>query len=176
MRLLDLAPDVWDHGATFSECPRYYRYVLWRGWNPSLPSVAFCGLNPSTATEDKDDPTIRKCQTLARAWGFGRLVMVNAFAWRSTDPHGLLDAEEPTGPDNDLAIAEAARNTSRFVMAWGAFHDLRELLAPRATVLRRLVHENAREYGHLGANKDGSPKHPLYLANATAFVRTGPGA
>lgn len=38
-----------------------YRYVLTRTFNEKLPMVAFVGLNPSTADDKEDDPTINKC-------------------------------------------------------------------------------------------------------------------
>ena len=45
----------------FSEC-RQYRYTLWREWDLLNSNYAmFIGLNPSTADEWKDDPTIRRC-------------------------------------------------------------------------------------------------------------------
>ena len=40
---------------------RIYRYALWRTWDESKPKVLFVGLNPSTADEIQDDPTIRRC-------------------------------------------------------------------------------------------------------------------
>lgn len=167
---MKLQADVSVHGALFSECDRY-RYLLWRGWDAALPAVAFVGLNPSTATADKDDPTIRKAITLARGWGFGCFVMLNCFGWRSTDPNGLLGLEDPVGPLNDLAISWAAAHCGRVVLAWGRFPRLRHLLDPRTFVVRRLLREHARETGHLGLNGDRSPKHPLFLKGTTPFVR-----
>jgi hypothetical protein len=85
-------------GATLSPCRRY-RYVLWRQWDESLPAVVFCGLNPSTADETADDATIRRELGFARAWGFGKLVKVNAYGWRATDPRQMLAASDPTGEE-----------------------------------------------------------------------------
>lgn len=170
-RLLKLAPDVFDHGATFSPCERY-RYTLWRTWDAALPSVAFVGLNPSTADANFDDPTIQSCQRLARAWGFGRFVMLNAFAWRSTDPDGLIGLADPVGPDNDDAIRGVVSKAERVVVAWGRFSKIRAMLDGRAFVLRRLLREHAREVGTLGLNGDNSPKHPLFMKGTTEFVQT----
>lgn len=50
----------------------------------------FIGLNPSTADESKDDPTIRRCIRFAKDWGYGGLLMMNAFAFRATDPNAYL--------------------------------------------------------------------------------------
>jgi hypothetical protein len=167
---MKLQPDVHDHGAKYSACRRY-RYTLWRGWDGGLPAVAFVGLNPSTATGDEDDPTLRKSITLARAWGFGRLVMLNVFAWRSTDPLRLLRVEDPVGRDNDPAIAMSASACACVVVAWGRFARLRPILDERTAVVQRLLREHAREIGHLGINRDGSPRHPLYLKSTTPLTR-----
>ena len=51
-----------------------YRYALWRRWEPG-PQVLFIMLNPSTADELTDDPTIRRCIGFARSWGFGSLAV-----------------------------------------------------------------------------------------------------
>lgn len=66
--------------------------------------MVFIGLNPSTADEEMDDPTIRKCINFAKGWGYGEIIMVNLFAFRSTDPSLLIRDENPVGPDNDSYI------------------------------------------------------------------------
>jgi hypothetical protein len=68
--------------AAFSPC-RNYRYSLSRFWNPKLPSISFVGLNPSTADDQTDDPTVRRCVAFARRWNFGGLILTNLFATRS---------------------------------------------------------------------------------------------
>lgn len=62
------------------------RFVLRRIWNESLPRLAFLMLNPSTASDLIDDPTVRKTQTYARLWGYGSVTVVNIFPWRATNP------------------------------------------------------------------------------------------
>ena len=62
-----LADKSLQTGAEFSEC-RTWRYVLWRrwGWHGFAKQVMFIGLNPSTADETDDDPTIRRCIRFAK--------------------------------------------------------------------------------------------------------------
>ena len=81
-------------GAVFSPCERY-RYKLWRVWDPARPlgCVMFLMLNPSTATDTEDDPTIRRCIGYARSWGYGGLYVGNLFAYRATDPADLRRAD-----------------------------------------------------------------------------------
>ena len=168
---MKMQADIVDHGATFSECRRY-RYLLWRGWSTGRPAVAFVGLNPSTADGEEDDPTIRKCVTFARAWGFGRVFVLNVFAWRATESLRLLGVEDPVGRENDATIAATVRAAACVVMAWGRFPRLRSILGDRVVVVRRLLREHARDAGHLGLNGDGSPRHPLYLKGTTALTRS----
>lgn len=68
-----------ESGAEFSDC-RTYRYALWRKWDWQgfANQVMFIGLNPSTADETEDDPTIRRCIRFAKDRGFGGLMMMNA--------------------------------------------------------------------------------------------------
>lgn len=145
--------------AAFSPCRRY-RYRLCRVWNPKLSSVMFVGLNPSTADEQDDDPTVRRCIGFARKWNFGGLILVNLFAYRSTNPSGLFAVADPVGPGNDKHIMAIARAAERVVLAWGT----------HGTLLDRDQHVLSLLPGAycLGVTKEGHPKHPLYLAGNTS--------
>lgn len=168
-------PDAWRTGATLSPCRRY-RYRLWREWGDPAQRVAFVMLNPSTADEQEDDATIRRCIDFAKRWGAGALDVVNLFAWRSTDPADLLmRSEDIVGEDNNAHILLVGSKATRVVMAWGQHERLGALLPMRALEvegLLRAVITSPRELGTLGRNKNGKgqPKHPLYLPKYTSFV------
>jgi hypothetical protein len=66
-------------------------------------------LNPSTADDRRDDPTIRRCLGFARSLGYGGIHVVNLFAFRATCPRQLRAADDPVGPDNDGFILRAAQ-------------------------------------------------------------------
>jgi hypothetical protein len=159
-----------ESGAQFDDSGKY-RYRLWRRWGSGGRCV-FVGLNPSTADAGNDDPTIRRCAAFAKRWGFGALDMVNLFAWRSTDPGGLLSAApEHVGPENDKVLAEVFGGASRIVWAWGRHKPpVQRLVRARIEGSPWLVVLKRCEAGVLGRAKDGSPRHPLYLANDTPFV------
>lgn len=156
--------------AVFSDCRRY-RYLLTREWAPGLPSLCVIGLNPSTADETTDDPTIRRCIGFAKREGMGGLVMLNLFAWRATDPRDMKRALDPIGPAND-AVIEAVTLDRLVLCAWGVHgaYRLRD-----AAVIARLA-QLGRQTVSLGTTKAGQPKHPLYLAAATPFVQFGAAA
>jgi len=142
-----------------------YRYSLWREWCADSPRVAFIMLNPSTADDRKDDPTIRRCIGFARAWEFGALEVVNLFAYQATDSSKLLRVADPVGPENDDYIVQAAERCSYVVVAWGA----KGVLLDRGRQVIRLL-AGWRHVGCLGITKDGYPRHPLYVRGNTKLV------
>lgn len=148
-------------GATFSEC-KIYRYTLWRTWDAELPVVNFLMLNPSTADQWKNDPTVERCERRARDLGYGKLIVTNLFALRSTDPAGLRQVDDPVGPGNDRAILDSALEADAVVCAWGV-HG--ELFGRAAKVLADLrAWPGVGDKLHcLALTKDGSPRHPLYV-------------
>jgi len=154
--------------AGFSPCRRY-RYSLVRVWDASKPRVAFCMLNPSTADERKNDPTVRRCVGFALDRGFGSLEVVNIFSLRSTDPKALAASEEPVGASTDAAIRRAARRCDVFVCAWGAHGRLGERGLRVRRMLRRVV-ERPEKLVTLGETGEGHPKHPLYVRGDQPFV------
>jgi hypothetical protein len=165
-------PSEFDAGATFSPCRRY-RYLLWRSWGDGQRRCSFVGLNPSTADETHDDPTIRKCIGFAKRWGFGALDIVNLFAWRSTDPDELLLADDPVGPANDDALRAAFREASRIVHAWGSHgRHVYELVEHRREAAGFPQSLASAEVGNLGRCKNGAPRHPLMLSYVTIFTLT----
>ena len=151
----------------FSPCHKY-RYTLWREWgcdlfegdgvNRDRGYAMFIGLNPSTADETKDDPTIRRCIGFARDWGYGALCMTNLFAFRATQPDDMKAASDPTGPDNDFWLQAAGVNAGVIIAAWGVHGIYRN----RAQAVTQLL-SGEYQLHHLGLTKDGHPKHPLYL-------------
>lgn len=145
-------------GAEFSDC-RNYRYALWRTWGEP-PYIAFIGLNPSTADESANDPTIRRCIGFAKSSGFGGLYMLNLFAWRATDPDDLYEATHPVGDGNNHALVNYCALTKRVVAAWGSYAPP-GMVSDRVDVVFRLLEH--RSLWCLGTTKNGSPRHPLYV-------------
>ncbi len=150
-----MKPTLFEHidaGAQFSTC-RNYRYVLWRIWDKEKPCVMFIGLNPSKANEGDNDNTIKRVMKIAKNLGFGGIYMVNCFAYVSTDPKQLKDYGDDD--QNDLAIRVAADLCKEIIFAWGNFPEAKE----RGEQLAKRYPKGKA----LEINKNGSPKHPLYV-------------
>lgn len=160
----EFSNDVLDSGAIF-DSRRKYRYLLWRKWNQELPGLCFVMLNPSTADESKNDPTISRCVGFAQRWGFGSVDVVNAFAYRATDSAALRTVRDPVGRLADQYIKDAIERNATLVVAWGNWGSLRE----RHRQLAELIGD--REAFGFGLTKQMQPKHPLYIRNDAPLLR-----
>lgn len=154
-------------GCILSDCEQY-RYRLWREWDSSRPALGFIMLNPSTADHQANDPTITRCLQRALANSkFGGLEVANLFPLRSTNPDGLLTHPKPIGCEDtaNCAVMDALDRCSLVICAWGA-HKAAPARAAEVLQIIRMCGRGKALY-HLGLNKDGSPKHPLYIAAST---------
>ncbi|MDE0764846.1 MAG: DUF1643 domain-containing protein [Amylibacter sp.] len=145
--------------AIYSDCENY-RYSLTRTWDANIRKVLFIMLNPSTATEIQNDPTVERCERRARALGYGAFQVCNIFAYRATDPHIMRTQNDPNGPDNSGTILEAATWADDIVCAWGT-HGAH---MGRGVEVETLLREKSLSLTHLGLSKAGHPKHPLYIS------------
>lgn len=155
-----------EMSADFSPCG-IYRYRLTRIWGNG-PNLNVIGLNPSTADEKQDDPTIRRCIQFARDWDYGGLVMTNLLAYRATDPKVLAKLEDSCdaiGPDNWDWVVREAKEAGRVVAAWGA--NSMGVWAESHAILRFPYDQ---KIWCLGLTKGGHPKHPLYLRRDTVPI------
>jgi hypothetical protein len=147
-------------GAIFSNNHKY-RFVLWRIWTEGCTNLMVIGLNPSIADGSINDPTIRRITSFAKAERFGGFYMLNLFTLISTDPRKLLTAKEPDYLADEYLL-EYRFKTDQIIFAWGN---------------NKVAEKRAKEvidmfpYSYCwGKNKDGSPKHPLYLPKSTKMV------
>ncbi|RYH03914.1 DUF1643 domain-containing protein [Salipiger sp. IMCC34102] len=144
--------------AIYSACETY-RYALYRDWCDA-PALTFVMLNPSTATEAANDPTIARCEARARSWGYGGLRIANLFAFRATYPRDLKAAADPVGPDADHWLGLACAPSGLVIAGWGV-HGAH---LDRDQRVRALLKDAGTALHALGLTKHGHPRHPLYVA------------
>lgn len=149
-------------GATFSDDERD-RFLLWRNFNGFSRAryVTFVMLNPSTATHEVSDPTVKRCEGHARRWGFSAVDIVNIFSFRSTDPDALYDRVDDRFEENLAFVQRSTRDASLVVCAWGVHGALH---GRGSVVVERLREVGIDSLFCFGVTKHGHPKHPLYLS------------
>jgi hypothetical protein len=150
------------NGAIFSNT-KHKRFILWRTWNLSDPYIMFIGLNPSTADETRDDPTISRLMAIAKSWNYGGIIVMNLVAYVSTDPHkipkNLTYDIEDLYLENFKGIPESVvvmwgNNGSRFPQRVEKIHDM----FPKVYCFKQ--------------NLNGHPIHPLYLSREEWYTKT----
>lgn len=146
--------------AVYSDCGAY-RYRLSRRWG-SGRTVNFIMLNPSVADEQKNDPTVERCERRARFMGFGGFSVTNIFAWRDTDPRAMRRAPAPEGPENNSVLLAEAASAHQAIAAWGT-HGAHRNRGPQTEVILR---DAGILLFHLGLSRHGHPRHPLYVPYA----------
>ncbi len=142
-----------------------HRYVLRRNWDFGYPGeraiVNFIMLNPSTADDEFDDTTIRRCLGFAKKWGFQGLVVTNLFAYRATDPRELKalaarDLGLAVGEQNDEHLRREADAAHAVVCAWGNNCD--SIPRRKRDVIEML---KAHDLLCIRCTKKGNPAHPV---------------
>jgi hypothetical protein len=148
-------------GALFVGVNRSRRVALWRIWGRK-PALLFIGLNPSTAAEKIDDPTIRRVARFARENEYGGLFVGNLFDQVTRCPERLNLGTDQT--QNDEAIKSMREYCAATLVGWGNFGDL---AGNRPAEVLALI---GKPVYCLGKTKDGWPRHPLYIRADQPFI------
>lgn len=152
------------------ETPALYRYRLDIIWDPSRPMLVALMLNPSTADEFKNDPTVGRVEKRARSLQLGGAIILNAFAWRDTKPAKMKAAVDPIGPENDRHIRAVLRQGASegwtFMVGWGNHGSH----LGRDAEIRRMFEEVQIQPMCLSINNSGQPQHPLYCADNAPLI------
>lgn len=156
--------------ATYSRCEKY-RYTLEHEFGQHdlagrrTATIAFLLLNPSTATEEKFDPTVRRCMIRAERMGAARGVIINLFAYRATNPWHLRanrgGPADPVGPMNDAYLASVMQTADMVICGWGNHGGFRSRAA-EVLAMAKLNGHDAKLW-KLDTTKRGHPMHPLYI-------------
>ena len=141
-------------GASFST-DRAHRYILWRKWKEDGRNALCIGLNPSNASEQKNDPTIIYLMKILKLNDYTGLFMGNLFTNITSKPNELPDYPS----ESDLQVLREYSRNKDVIFCWGGFKKAKER---QQEVIDQFP--NALCFGH---NNDGSPIHPAF------FVRCG---
>lgn len=165
-------PALSDETTELASTVSDYRYSLVRYIGGGrVGNLCWVMLNPSTADETTDDPTIRRVKRFTSDYGYESLTVVNLFAMRATEPDDLYNAAgsglDPVGIDNAEAIRRAFNACHGVVFAWGAWPGVKKLTHPNVEGLARLCDKPVRCLGH---TKSGAPRHPLYVKATQPLV------
>jgi hypothetical protein len=144
----------------FSTCGQY-RFRLEREIPDSKSnlSILFIMLNPSTATSDKDDNTIKILQQIATKWGYGKILVGNLYPYCTSKPSILNCQEIPAEmqEENIKHVREMVSMCDIIIYAWGT----KGPLGNKQKVPDWLQQLQQQKQPHcLGTSVKGIPKHP----------------
>lgn len=156
--------------AIISDC-RLYRYQLTREVDMFGTQVlAFFGVNPSTADERLDDPTVTKWITFTKLNQGRRFIVGNVFAYRATNVKDLSLIEDPVGPDNQNHLRSIIAEADLLVPCWGARVKVPKSLHHHIDKTLSLLFDSGKSVYTFGLTASGDPKHPLMLPYDTQLV------
>ncbi len=142
-----------------------HRYWLSRCWDFKKKAVGWVMLNPSTADDNMDDPTIKRCIDFAKRWGYGGICVVNLFPFRATDPKKLLEYDAITLLGNQSLYLEGFKDLElsceKVICAWG--NNLPSKHEMYLKDIKPFKQISSGKLHYLDLCNSGNPKHPLYL-------------
>ena len=131
------------------------RFSLSRIWDSKKPKALYIMLNPSYADDESDDPTIRRLIFFSKKFKFGGFYVTNLFTQITPYPKEL-NMDNNSKKKNLKIISALIKKSDLIVYAWGN-------LVSEPLQLRKLIESPLC----FGINKNGTPKHPLYLSSDT---------
>lgn len=145
------------------------RFVL--GSSGAYPLVCF-GVNPSTATPQAPDPTLRIVSNLVKL-PFDSFLMFNLYPQRSTKPRGMHRTVDPQLiHENERFIAQYVDGRSlKIYAAWGASIAVRPYLPAALSAIARLPELRQCEWMSRRITDSGHPHHPLGVSKREPFAK-----
>lgn len=143
------------------------RYTL----SPKSNTYLFCfGINPSTASPEKLDNTVRSVERIALRHNFDTFMMLNVYPQRATNPNNLhIEMNTDLHEQNLLFIEKYFKENKqkKILAAWGTLITKRPYLKSCLKDIYGISKKYKCTWYHIGTvSKKGHPHHPLYLSNA----------
>jgi hypothetical protein len=157
--VFNLPPEAREPGET-----RRWWLGRWVGDEDGLPPgiegrrILFIGVQPSTADETDNDPTILREIGFSQRWGYSWLDKVNLFDLCSPNPETLYSAAHlAVMAVNDDYIRHAAARADFVMCVWGN-HGAH---LARGARVKRMLRDAGIKLHIFGTTKEGYPKHTL---------------
>lgn len=139
------------------------RYILGEQGNNML---ACFGINPSTATPEKLDPTLTRVRERARRDGYDGWVMFNIYPQRATNPNDMhLKLDIELHKENLKTIKGFfSEHDCEIWAAWGTNIAMRPYLMGCLQDISSALHGYDYKWIQIGKpSVQGHPHHPLYV-------------
>lgn len=147
-----------------------YRYLLGRLGNKPIIVI---GINPSTATSDSKDNTVKRVERRILNNGYDSYMMCNLYAQRSTYPKTIdKNFNEILHRENIKAyrwVFENLEVTPTIWAAWGVNIEVRSYLRDCLMDIFDLSTQYNSNWILAGKTKKGHPRHPLHLPESIKF-------
>lgn len=133
------------------------------------------GINPSTATPDNLDPTLRKVKSIAIYHNYANWVMINVYPQRATNPNDLhLKFNEQLHSDNVNEIRNLLTtfNNTDILFAYGNLINKRPYLITCLNDILSAINsvKFAGQKFCIKRTVKGNPVHPLYQKVDVPFI------
>ncbi|MBO4437903.1 MAG: DUF1643 domain-containing protein [Spirochaetaceae bacterium] len=144
-----------------------YRYCLTGNEDAKNPLIVL-GLNPSTANEEKPDPTMKKVVSFMELNDFDGFKMLNLYSKRTPYPKKLksigINPKEHKKNLESIKKHIELLNEPTILLAFGAnIVEIDGLVDCFKEIVKECKAYNPK-WRCLDTTKDGHPKHPLYLS------------
>lgn len=133
-------------------------------------TVAFFGINPSTADATLNDATVRKWMGFCARWGVPRFIAGNAFAYRAMSPAAIANVPDPFGPDIGDHITQIINDADVLIPCWGSISKVPPRLQFAFDVLMDALLSSGKPVQTFGLTNAGDPRHPLMLPYTTPLT------
>ncbi len=165
-----------------SDC-RSYRYILYRKnqLSSSNKSIVFVMINPSTADENINDATIKKCIKIAQHHDCEHIYVVNLIPYRSKDVSEVEKFIKSSSPESLIKMNQNNWNyisnilnqnkDSIIICGWGKYDKVNGTYNQAYQFYQQYKNFNLK---CLKINKDESPIHPLFVKSTSILLDFNP--
>ena len=133
------------------------------------------GINPSTATPQNLDNTVRKIKTIAKNNEYTNWIMLNIYPQRATNPTDLHNIPNEVLIDSNYKhikkILENFKNAD-ILFAYGNLISKRKYFAELLNNIFSIIQSSNFQGKNLcfKLTKNGHPAHPLYQCNSSILI------